>query len=473
MSSELNRLLKDKAERGEWRGAEKVLESATRDLHTAPRLLARDDHHRRSWVPALGVALVALALIVAGVVLFADRETRLGVASQPTVASTTVPASPTTAPVSGTTTLSTSTTLAFVQSPMTWSRVEIDGAGTGVAAVVAGGPGYVAAGYADGNAAFWTSPDGVTWNRITDDEAVFGGDGRYEVNDLVKTGTGFVAIGGNSKRDLVAWTSSDGLAWNRIPIEVDLGDAGKVTISSMTAGTSGLVAVGWTTSVDHPELIEGLFAIRSTDGSAWQRADTTDLLPGGMKDVTAGGPGYVAVGIDASGKGSGGVWTSPDGLAWTLVDQANASAPSVSVVVGLESVATAEDGRLYAFAGGSAWTSADGDNWTWIAFILGDPESGFSQDWSGWPTAPVASGDRIVVAGSLEFRGEAEPDRAAVWASNDAGVTWQRMSLPLDVFGDQGAGGMSGLAERDGTYVAVGTWNSTATVWLGTWNEGL
>ena len=46
--------------------------------------------------------------------------------------------------------------------------------------VTVGGPGVVAVGREgsapDTDAAVWTSPDGITWSRIPDDEAVLGGE---------------------------------------------------------------------------------------------------------------------------------------------------------------------------------------------------------------------------------------------------------------------------------------------------------
>jgi len=50
--------------------------------------------------------------------------------------------------------------------------------------VTVGGPGLVAVGFDrtpdndEGDAAVWTSPDGLTWSRVDHDEAVFGGGSR-------------------------------------------------------------------------------------------------------------------------------------------------------------------------------------------------------------------------------------------------------------------------------------------------------
>ncbi len=232
--------------------------------------------------------------------------------------------------------------------------------------------------------------------------------------------------------------------------------------------------MGFTTRVDEPWMLEDHVVIHSPDGTVWQRADTTGLPLGGMKDVAAGGPGYVAVGIDWSRTGTPGVWTSPDGLSWTLIDRVNIERipdlPSGSIHE-MESLTVSEDGRLYAQGSGAVWASDDGTGWSFLGSYSGEPEDGFRSAWAGWANAAVASADRILLAGALEFRNEGQPDRAAAWASEDGGATWKRMSQPHDVFGDTGESEMRTLTEIDGTYVAFGTWQGEPTVWVGTWNE--
>jgi hypothetical protein len=139
----------------------------------------------------------------------------------------------------------------------TWSRVPDDESvfgdlsapfgGPGVLSmnsVTRGGPGLVAVGSDDSDAAVWTSVDGVTWSRVPDDDAVFGGDGEQSMSSVIVAGPGLVAVGGDDW-DAAVWTSVDGLTWSRVPHdEAALGGAVRQVMNSATVGGSGLVAVG-------------------------------------------------------------------------------------------------------------------------------------------------------------------------------------------------------------------------------------
>jgi hypothetical protein len=308
----------------------------------------------------------------------------------------------------------------------------------------------------------------MTWSQVALDEAVFGG---YWIYHLVATPDGFAAIGDNGSTEVVAWTSPNGLEWVRNSVEgFAQSEIGRLRINALTYGPSGLVAVGWTHQPDQEWMLDDHVVIHSADGTVWRRADTTDLPLGGMKDVTAGGPGYLAFGIDGSGDGEPGVWASADGLDWTLIDVNVEQSPDDGLL-DFQEVAVSDDGRLYAFGLGPVWVSEDGMTWSRLAQFVGEPEDGFSSAWSGWANAAVISGDRLVLVGGLEFRGFDQPDRAAAWASEDGGITWERMSRPLEIFGDLGSNEMSSVAEIDGTYIAFGEWNGEANVWVGTWAE--
>ncbi|GAG93996.1 unnamed protein product, partial [marine sediment metagenome] len=153
------------------------------------------------------------------------------------------------------------------------------------------GPGLVAAG-SDGHpdaedqhidpfandAAVWTSTDGVTWMRVPHDEAVFGGDGGQRMLSVTVGGPGLVAVGSEdgdpTGSDAAVWISADGVTWARVPHdEAVFGGGGEHRMVGVTVGDLGLVAVGWT----------------GFDQSGWDEA----------------------------------VWTSPDGIDWTVLPQAN------------------------------------------------------------------------------------------------------------------------------------------------------
>ena len=58
-------------------------------------------------------------------------------------------------------------------------------------------------------AAVWTSTDGITWNRVAHDEAVFGSDLiAQRMNAITVGGPGLVAVGRDGGRQAAAvWTS--------------------------------------------------------------------------------------------------------------------------------------------------------------------------------------------------------------------------------------------------------------------------
>ena len=65
--------------------------------------------------------------------------------------------------------------------------------------VTVGGPGLVAVGRdesgGDSDAAVWISVDGITWSRVPDDEAIFGGAGTQVMVGVTVGGPGLVAVG--------------------------------------------------------------------------------------------------------------------------------------------------------------------------------------------------------------------------------------------------------------------------------------
>ncbi len=217
-----------------------------------------------------------------------------------------------------------------------WTRVAHDESVFGgpddqeMSGLVVGGPGFVAVGYdasgGDWDAAVWTSPDGVVWSRVPHDESVFGGPDDQTIADVVAGGPGFVAVGrdySGGDGDAAVWTSPDGVLWSRVPHDASV-FGGRPDFQEMwgvVAGGPGLVAVGgydasggdWDAAV-----------WTSPDGVLWSRVPPHDAsVFGGPDDqemfgVAAGGPGLVAVGRDWSGGDwDAAVWTSPDGVLWS------------------------------------------------------------------------------------------------------------------------------------------------------------
>jgi hypothetical protein len=152
----------------------------------------------------------------------------------------------------------------------------------------------------DDDAVVWVKAEGESWIEI-EDPAVFGGDGNQAINCVAAGGAGLVAVGYSFSAEYAGgavWLSTDGYTWNR----VTGGSLAGGTLSSVVVTDSGLVAVGWDWSgVDNSAAVWV-----SADGYAWSRIPHDDTVFGGvgwqsMSSVTAGGPGLVAVGEDSSG----------------------------------------------------------------------------------------------------------------------------------------------------------------------------
>jgi hypothetical protein len=154
----------------------------------------------------------------------------------------------------------------------------------------------------DLDATVWTSVDGITWSRVPHDEAVFGGEGNQSMSSVTAGGPGLVAVGSEGSvddLDAAVWTSVDGITWSRVPHdEAAFGGLGNQVMVSVIGGGSGLVAVG---AGDH--LDAGMWT--SADGITWTRVPDREAVFGGegnqtMTSVTGGGPNLVAVGLETS-----------------------------------------------------------------------------------------------------------------------------------------------------------------------------
>jgi hypothetical protein len=281
--------------------------------------------------------------------------------------------------------------------------------------VTAGGPGLVAVGrdsvsigsetYAV--AAVWTSVDGFTWSRVSHDDAVFGratglADDIFRMTAVTAGGPGLVAVGerggesdqvessggwiGNRPLGAV-WTSVDGVIWSRVPHDPKVFGEWEEDKGPVSAPMHGLGAA--------------------------------------MRDVTAGGPGLVAVGDvyrGGWGTGRGAAWTSSDGVTWSLAND-QIEAVSVEAVTaggpGLVAVGLASETPTPSPANetwmAAVWTSTDGATWSRVPpqpEVLGGP------DFQNMST--VSTGGPGLVAVGESSQGP------TVWTSTD-GITWSRL----------------------------------------------
>jgi len=297
--------------------------------------------------------------------------------------------------------------------------------------VTVGGPGLVAVGSEgrfnrESDAVVWTSVDGLIWSRVPHDEAVFGGGW---INSVTAGGPGLVAVGsvnsanepdGDALGDAAVWTSVDGITWSRVPHdEAVFGGADTQWMDEVIVGGPGLVAVG-SDGRGYWDNNAGLVAAvwTSVDGITWSRVPHDDAVFGrlpelggfsrdGMISVTAGGPGLVAVGTGVDPP----VWTSVDGITWSRVTDDNLS--GIGVMTGV----TAGGPGLVAVGFRDMWTSVDGITWSRVPNDL----EGDHGKWS-----VITAGTGLVAVGAVDASLAGNSD-AAVWTSVD-GITWSRVS---------------------------------------------
>ncbi len=292
--------------------------------------------------------------------------------------------------------------------------------------------GFVAIAGRGGAERVWVSTNGVDWAVPTATPTLGPDD---HVWGISPDGSGFIAWGQRDD-DVVLWTSADGVSWERVPESASLlGTEGALSPGPGASTESVKVMVGeaWRDG----DLVGAVWT--SLDGRQWSRvphADGTlgfDLFLVSMNDVIAGGPGFVAVGRINSFWGSqdAAVWTSPDGIQWTLVPNRDAVFSSTDEREGYAHHVTmdhivAAGSTLIAYGsdtgGAAVWTSRDGLEWQ----RQSDP-IGFVND----PTI-VAGGPGFVAAGSIGF---GRVQTAAIAVSED-GIHWYRVPHSDPLFGE-------------------------------------
>jgi hypothetical protein len=409
------------------------------------------------------------------------------------VTTTTLAAATTTVASTVSSTLAETTTTTVTPAP-DWVRIPGDVAifgGPGddaIAGVVAGGPGLVAVGsdyeggsgsdggeISDGDAAVWTSPDGVAWTRVPHDEAVFGGPDYQEMQGVVVLGSNIIAVGVDASggdADAAVWTSSDGVNWNRVVAgESALGGPGGQAMLRVAAGGPGLVAVGFDDATGEFDWDAAVWT--SPDGVTWTRVPHDEALFGGdrnqvMLGVVTADVGLVAIGWDRSGEDvDAAVWTSPDGLTWTRVphDEAVFGGPRnqrmVGVVGGDAGVVVVGFDESGDDSDAAVWTSPDGV--TWVRVV--NPEAVLGGAGNQRMSGVVAAGGGLVAVGSDDSAGDSD---AAAWTSPD-GLNWTRV-VDLDgAFGGTGGQNMARVVAGGPGLVGVGSdsaaGNLDAAVW--------
>jgi hypothetical protein len=372
-----------------------------------------------------------------------------------------------------------------------WTRVPLAEAtaDTTVAemrAVAAGGPGFVAVGWACDTGAgcdpwepypmVWTSVDGNAWTPI--DNAGESFTPQTVLTEIVGYNGTLWAFGRvyGDDEDVWVWTSTNGLVWERATDDSALGGPGNQGLSAAAAGEGGVVAAGFSWTEENGTEPVSWY---SPDGSSWTRVEHDfDLVPSTtVWDMTADGTGFVAVGdlgdwALEQGDPLGFVLRSDDGVTWELVnDTVFSDSQLMAVSVGGPGLV----------AGGGA--PADGTAPIWVnppgtlprtepttppttsTTVLTAPVTA-TGEWTRWPVDPdifgtggvndvVAGGPGLIAVGGTfaSCGGGLDPCSGAVWLSDD-GIIWDRLDDASGVFQD--AWFIRAVTAGDSGLVAVG-----------------
>ncbi len=228
-----------------------------------PLVLRHPREARPGWMPwavALSAAAVVLILIGGVAILLGGGDPVAPVAPEPIVVTTVSPAPTTTTATTPSTTITTvpPTPSASLSSLEAWQQVgtEVMQPAVSMTGITPLGPGFVSVGFQPDNngrqdGAIFSSPDGITWTRIAeDDEALT--TGSVLMFAVANGGPGLVAVGYGCEDELdrcnpyaTAWSSVDGTEWARTPRDFDIFGEGS-GMYDVVASPHGIVAVGAT-----------------------------------------------------------------------------------------------------------------------------------------------------------------------------------------------------------------------------------
>jgi hypothetical protein len=302
--------------------------------------------------------------------------------------------------------------------PTSWSSLSPIG-DVQVFGIAASDKGIVAASYT-----LWFSNDGNAWQRATVEDL-------GNINDVITTATGFLAVGTSSDKHAAVWTSSDGLQWQRVhdsalePQTPPIPDGVSTpygSINRVAATPDGYVAVGSVFNgqfADHtllaPPWAPAIWV--SADGTHWsRRADSTALgtSPSGslqLVGLATLDDSVFVVGHEATRST---IWQSTDTKAWHQVATIEGTVNDLTEAHG-KLIAAGSIGRPSTTqARPTIWRADDPSSWS-IAYQA--------------PAANIADFSKLVTNGSytlaLGYRGQYEvtPDGLTLYSPD--GATWQ------------------------------------------------
>lgn len=310
-----------------------------------------------------------------------------------------------------------------------------------------------------------SAPPVITWTRI-DDPAVFGGPYHETMTAVTSGPAGLIAVGPDwvepVSTDAALWTSTDGTVWSRFSDDQAVfGGAGFQYPTAIAAGSENIVISGY----DCDDGVSWAVGCRgavwaSEDTVTWQRVGTDgDVFEGEgivrVLDVIATENGFVAVGSA--------VWTSSDGRSWERVFDLEPTTGDNSPGEVMWSIVQTGDGYVAAGQRGfqaAVWTSSDGQAWSAVEDEgqFGPPLVPNEQlsEFSFWRINDLLdSSDAILAMGSGTG---AQPDSPIVWRSTD-GADWEQ--TVIDRFSAHRSETMNTAIRTDDDWIlAAGTHNA-------------
>ena len=343
------------------------------------------------------------------------------------------------------------------------------GPALGISGIAVAGGTQVAVGSANGFPAIWSAGRSGHWIRVS--SPVLARPGLGALASVVHGKPGWVAVGGIAaapSRPVVV-TSADGVSWQAADGEPTFGAPG-VALSQAAAGRSGYVIVGrqviparvvtkTTVSHRHKQVTRQVVPSRTVAAAWWSagpagwvrgaNATVGELNGPGVREmigVTAGGPGFVAVGSVSHAPA---VWTSSNGRRWQVtylrtpagasaaVLQRVAAQGNVLVAMGTETTRTGVTPFVeYSSDGGSLWQPVP----------LSAP--------GGFPavTALTAAGKGFEAVGTV---GQPGNQRVVVWSSR-TGTSWKVREPAGTGLSSRGSQALTALTASGSALTGVG-----------------
>ena len=258
-------------------------------------------------------------------------------------------------------------------------------------------------------------------------------------------GGGFIDFVPASPSRTVVFTSPDGSRWTQTGLVTGT-DAWGIR-GPVASDGHVYVALGGEGGGTYYGMQSNGAAWVSRDLRSWTKAPHQAAFGGAEFHAIAAGPaGFVATGFDQGGQS---IWTSPDGLHWSVLGDARAFPPGASP----ESIVRTPGGLLVVGAldqRAATWTSPDGRHWTLHSPIPGASSvlfDGLAHGDAGYVTLGAAAGGPGIEVAPGDFRLPVVP-----FVSSD-GLAWRAGPSSAALFG----AGIASLVAVPGGYVAAGT----------------